>query len=90
MTRYALVIGIQIYDGPGFSNLDKPAEDAEAIAQILDAHGDFTEVKRLPSRWNAEKDAYEISQNHLTGSELEKGIAIASEVRTQQEQERSL
>jgi len=73
MTRYALVIGIQTYDGPGFRNLEKPAEDAEAIAQILEAHGDFT-VKRLPSRWNAEKNGYEISHDPLKGAELDKAI----------------
>ncbi|WP_227789248.1 MULTISPECIES: caspase family protein [unclassified Nodularia (in: cyanobacteria)] len=41
MTRYALVIGIQKYGGSGFGSLEKPVEDAEAIAQILKAHGDF-------------------------------------------------
>lgn len=45
MTRDALVIGINSY--PELENLSKPAQDAEAIAQLLEQHGGFR-VRRLP------------------------------------------
>ncbi|PZO42618.1 MAG: hypothetical protein DCF19_06145 [Pseudanabaena frigida] len=74
MTRYALVIGIQKYGGSGFGDLEKPVEDAEAIAQILEAHGDFVEVTRLPSQWNGEKQCYEMAEADLKGEDLGKEI----------------
>jgi ABC-type transporter Mla MlaB component len=74
MTRYALVIGIQKYSGSGFGNLEKPVEDAEAIAQILEAHGDFVEVTRLPSQWNSENQRYEMAESDLKGMDLENAI----------------
>ena len=70
MTRHALIIGIQKYGGHGFSDLERPATDAEAIAQILEAHGDFVKINRLPQQWNHEKDKYEIASTPLTGSVL--------------------
>ncbi|WP_159788932.1 caspase family protein [Sodalinema gerasimenkoae] len=45
MTRDALVIGINSY--PELSDLPKPAQDAEAIAQLLEEHGGFR-VRRVP------------------------------------------
>ncbi|MFN9052578.1 MAG: caspase family protein [Pseudanabaena sp.] len=74
MTRYALVIGIQKYGGSGFGDLKKPVEDAEAIAQILEAHGDFVEVTRLPSQWDVEKQGYQMVEADLKGVDLEKAI----------------
>jgi len=74
MTCYALVIGIQKYGGSGFGDLGKSAGDAEAIAEILEAHGDFVEVIRLPRRWDGEKNRYEIAEVPLTGRELETAI----------------
>jgi hypothetical protein len=70
MTRHALIIGIQKYGGHGFSDLERPATDAEAIAQILEAHGDFVKINRLPQQWNHEKDKYEIASTPLDGSVL--------------------
>ncbi|MFN5964212.1 MAG: caspase family protein, partial [Pseudanabaena sp.] len=67
MTRYALVIGIQKYGGSGFGDLKKPVEDAEAIAQILEAHGDFVEVTRLPSQWDVEKQGSQMVEADLKG-----------------------
>jgi tetratricopeptide (TPR) repeat protein len=74
MAKYALVIGIQKYGGNGFSDLKKPAADAEAIAQILEKCGDFVKVNRSPSRWNPEKNSYEIAETKLDGKTLEKEI----------------
>jgi hypothetical protein len=75
MTRYALVIGIQKYGGrsSGFDDLKKPVEDAEAIAQILEAYGDF-EVTRLPFQWNIEKQSYEMVEADLKGVDLGNAI----------------
>ena len=66
MTKYALIIGIQKYGGTGFGDLEKPAADAEAIAQILEKYGDFVEVTRVPSSWNSEKSCYEMTEDSLT------------------------
>ncbi|MBE9160376.1 caspase family protein [Nodosilinea sp. LEGE 06152] len=48
MSRDALIIGINQYRHNKLSNLISPAADAEAIAQILEKHGHFTTVRRLP------------------------------------------
>ncbi len=48
MNRLALVVGINTYDYEGLRNLTAPAEDAEAIAQLLTEYGNF-QVERLPS-----------------------------------------
>jgi hypothetical protein len=74
MTRYALVIGIQKYGKSGFGDLEKPAEDAEAIARILEQHGDFVEVKRLPARWNEERQSYEVIEAQLLSRDLDRAI----------------
>ncbi|MBG1265752.1 nSTAND1 domain-containing NTPase [Nostoc sp. WHI] len=43
MARYALVVGITDYKSP-IKNLTKPATDAEAVEQVLRAHGDFEDI----------------------------------------------
>ena len=47
MVRDALVVGINSYQAEVLKNLQAPAEDAEAIAVILEQHGEFN-VQRLP------------------------------------------
>ncbi len=47
MSRDALVVGINNYQDDNLRNLKAPAEDAEAIAKILEQYGDF-QVWRLP------------------------------------------
>ena len=47
MIRDALVVGINTYGHGGLENLTPPAEDAEAIAQLLEQYGEFR-VRRLP------------------------------------------
>ena len=47
MSRDALVVGINTYQDESLPNLQFPAENAEAIAQCLENHGDF-QVRRLP------------------------------------------
>ena len=59
MARYALVIGIATYDR--FRTLPKAADDAEAIAYLLEQH--HYNVTRLPRRlvgdhqWAVDKSA---------------------------------
>ena len=59
MAFYTLVVGITKYDTS--SNLPKAAVDAEAIARVLEQHGDFYKVDRLPRRWVAEQNRYEVA-----------------------------
>ncbi|MGL5941189.1 MAG: hypothetical protein ACRC2S_12480 [Waterburya sp.] len=47
MLKDALIVGINSYQAEGLRNLQAPAEDAEAIALILEQHGEFN-VTRLP------------------------------------------
>jgi Caspase domain/NACHT domain len=74
MSKYALVIGIQKYGGSGFSDLENPVEDAETIARLLEQHGDFVEVKRLPARWNEEQQSYEVTETPLLSTDLDQAI----------------
>ncbi len=48
MSRDALIVGINNYQYEGLKNLTSPAEDAEAIASILEQHGQFNTIRRLP------------------------------------------
>ncbi|MDZ7969568.1 MAG: caspase family protein [Nostoc sp. DedSLP03] len=70
MARYALVIGIAEYLSPSLPRLSKTTNDAEAIAQLLELYGDFQSVKRLPQRWNKDKNGYEIAASKVTGAQL--------------------
>ena len=48
MVKDALVVGINSYQDDNLRNLTSPAEDAEAIAQILEDYGEFDIVLRFP------------------------------------------
>lgn len=48
MSRDALVVGINTYRYDRLKNLTAPAQDAEAIAKLLEDYGEFN-VKRLPA-----------------------------------------
>ncbi|MEH2333359.1 nSTAND1 domain-containing NTPase, partial [Nostoc sp.] len=54
MARYALVVGITDYTNQLF-NLTKPATDAEAVAQVLEAHGDFEDIAVLKGKVSTTK-----------------------------------
>ncbi len=71
MARYALVVGIAEY-GNSSLNLTKSTIDAEAVAQLLEQHGNFQEVKRLPRRWNRDRNCYEVAHKRLTGIDFGK------------------
>lgn len=49
MKRYALVVGITDYKKP-LSILSKPDKDAEVVAQVLKAYGDFEDIKLLKGK----------------------------------------
>ncbi|MBD2101495.1 eIF2A-related protein [Leptolyngbya sp. FACHB-261] len=70
MARYALVIGIAEYDSSRLPTLNKAVRDAEAVARLLEQHGDFYEVRRLPRRWLAAENRYEVAPKRVTGDEL--------------------
>ncbi|MEO1389408.1 MAG: caspase family protein [Cyanobacteria bacterium J06634_6] len=74
MARYALVIGIQKYNSPDFGNLDKPAADAEAIAQILEDYGDFVDVHRVPKSWDEQTGKYKVIARSVTTARLSEEI----------------
>ncbi|MEH1880878.1 nSTAND1 domain-containing NTPase, partial [Nostoc sp.] len=54
MARYALVVGITDYTNQ-LSNLTKPATDAEAVEQVLKAHGDFEDIAVLKGKVSTTK-----------------------------------
>ena len=62
--RYALVIGIAQYDK--LRNLDKAVSDANAIADLLEEHGRFEKVQRLPEGWDKAKQRYFVDNKKLT------------------------
>lgn len=74
MARYALVVGIAQYRSPNLWPLEKTTIDAEAVAQVLEQYGDFTEVKRLPSRLNPETKKREMVNKPVTSKELAKAL----------------
>jgi energy-coupling factor transporter ATP-binding protein EcfA2 len=55
MSRDALVVGLNTYQNAGLRKLQAPAEDAEAIAQLLETYGDF-KVTRLPEAIDMETE----------------------------------
>lgn len=61
MARYALVIGIAQYQSSNLKPLPKAATDAEVVARVLEEYGEYT-VTRLPHRWNAEPQRFEVAQ----------------------------
>ncbi|MBW3586340.1 MAG: caspase family protein, partial [Cyanobacteria bacterium 0813] len=61
MARYALVIGIAQYQSSNLKPLPKAATDAEVVARVLEEYGQYT-VTRLPHRWNAESQRFEVAQ----------------------------
>jgi energy-coupling factor transporter ATP-binding protein EcfA2 len=62
MSRDALVVGVNIYDYAHLKSLNAPAEDAEAIAQMLTKYGDFR-VRRLPGVKDRENDAIRVGRS---------------------------
>lgn len=74
MDRFALIVGIAQYGTKSLPQLEKPTADAEAVAQVLEQYGDFTEVQRLPSRINPETKKREMVNQPVTAKELWQAI----------------
>ena len=74
MDRYALVVGIAQYSTKGLVPLEKTTTDAEAVAQVLEQYGNFTEVKRLPYRINPETKKREMENRPVTKKQLWQAI----------------
>jgi len=74
MARYALIVGIAQYGAKGLAQLEKTTTDAEAVAQVLEQYGNFTEVKRLPSRINSETKKRAMVNQPVTANELWQAI----------------
>ncbi|MDZ8092195.1 MAG: caspase family protein [Nostoc sp. DedQUE05] len=91
MARYALVVGITDYTNQ-LSNLTKPATDAEAVAQVLKAHGDFEDIVVLKGKVSTNKLAEALKtllQQHAVKNEAliyftGHGITVSDSLGTQQ------
>ncbi len=71
MKRYALVVGIAHYQY-ALPNIKTSHLNAEAVAQVLEEHGDF-QVTRLPAKWLS-SDRVEVAKGKLTSEELTKAL----------------
>jgi uncharacterized caspase-like protein len=74
MIRDALVVGINTYSYECLPKLTAPAQDAEAIAKLLERYGQFN-VKRLPSIKDKENNTVRIGQKtQVSLTQLEEAI----------------
>ena len=71
---YALVVGISNYQSKALGDLKTPHLNAEAVAQVLEKHGNFPDPTRLPAKWLTSEDRYEVAkggkEGKLTSKEL--------------------
>ncbi|MGB2926063.1 MAG: caspase family protein, partial [Limnothrix sp.] len=75
MSRDALVVGINVYQSESLPNLTSPAEDAEAIAQMLEKYGDFDIVRRFPEAIGEGNQPIVGKQLEVQLRELKKALA---------------
>ncbi|MBD2207612.1 pentapeptide repeat-containing protein [Calothrix sp. FACHB-1219] len=74
MIKDALVVGINTYSYERLPNLTAPAQDAEAIAKLLERYGQFN-VRRLPSVKDKENNTVRVGQKtSVTLTQLEDAI----------------
>ena len=74
MSRDALVVGLNTYLAPRLPNLQAPAEDAEAIAHLLETYGEF-KVTRLPEAVNREDNSLYVGKDlPVTISQLKRSL----------------
>jgi uncharacterized caspase-like protein len=72
MSRHALIIGLNCYQH--LKSLRLPADDAEAIARLLEAHGDF-KITRLPEFVTPDQRLIVAPDAPMTAAQLKKAIA---------------
>jgi uncharacterized caspase-like protein len=82
MSRNALIVGINQYDSRCLNNLRLPANDAEAIAAILEQYGDFR-ITRLPETINND-NRLEIGDSKITVSDLKTALVQLFKADSQQ------
>jgi energy-coupling factor transporter ATP-binding protein EcfA2 len=74
MSRDALVVGINSYTYERLSSLTAPAQDAEAVAKLLENYGGFN-VKRLPAVKDKQNNTIRVGQKtQVTLTQLEAAI----------------
>ncbi|WP_223270023.1 nSTAND1 domain-containing NTPase [Nostoc sp. 'Peltigera membranacea cyanobiont' 213] len=74
MSRDALVVGINTYSYEGLKPLKAPAQDAEAIAQLLEKYGDF-KVTRIPAVKDKENNKIRVGkQTKVAHTDIENAI----------------
>ncbi len=74
MSRDALVVGINIYQDDNLRNLNAPAEDAEAIAKILEQYGEFDVWRRPEAIDSDSKKPYVAKIKGFSLTDLEKAL----------------
>jgi uncharacterized protein YjbI with pentapeptide repeats/energy-coupling factor transporter ATP-binding protein EcfA2 len=75
MSRDALVVGINTYSYERLKDLTAPAQDAEAVAKLLENYGEFN-VKRLPAVKDKQNNTIRVGQKTgVTLTQLEDAIA---------------
>ena len=78
-----LVIGINAYSYENLNNLKAPAQDAEAVAQLLEKYGDF-KVRRLPAVKDKENNTIKLGQKTKVNlNQLEESISLSEEISTE-------
>ncbi len=81
MNRNALVVGINTYSYKNLNNLKSPAQDAEAVAELLEKYGDF-KVTRLPVVEDEENDTVKVDdKTEVTLTEFEDAISLRHALR---------
>lgn len=70
MSRNALIVGINPYQH--LTNLELPAKDAEAVAQVLEKYGDFR-ITRLPETIN-DDEKLQVGQSPVSVKVLKKAL----------------
>jgi uncharacterized protein YjbI with pentapeptide repeats len=74
MSRDALVVGINTYSYECLKDLTAPAQDAEAIAKLLEKYGEFN-AKRLPAVKDKQNNTIRVGQKtQVTLTQLEAAI----------------
>lgn len=75
MIRDALIVGINLYQDDNLHSLKAPAQDAEAIARVLEESGEFDLVRRLPEAIDKNtKKPYIAQTRELSLTELQKAL----------------
>ncbi len=67
------MVGITQYQSNALENLKTPHLNAEAVARVLEKHGNFSDPTRLPAKWLS-SDRAEVAEGELISEELTKAL----------------